>query len=461
MERKLPQPVAALSSDNAAVLDRLVAMLDYAEGLTILFACCNTPLLRDQLIERARVRLAALGVEVRSLDFDGPVTNLRHQLRARVAAENAVERMTVAAQEETNVAVMAELSLREPRTPYGAAAKPVLFLTGLELSIPPGDAGARLLAELNLGRELFLRDAPYPLVFWLPDYAVTLVARHAPDFWAWRSGVFEFTLEDPHRREAYAHYVELDGDLATLGNLTGARKLQRQRILEGLLDDFRALPPQRATQEQLAEIQQELADLYWLQGKPQAAMALYQESLASAETLGDVQGIAVLQRKIADVLRQMGKPQEAMKLYAESLATIQALGDVRAIAVTQSKMADVLRQMGKPQEAMKLYAESLATIQALGDVRAIAVTQANFGQFLLQEGTARDAVAMLWAAFAALERAGYAADAATLRDWLTDIKHDTLGPDRFDALWSTAIGGAQPDWLAAPPQHPPHDAPDA
>ena len=60
-------------------------MLDYAEGLTILFACCNTPMLRDRLIEQACVRLAVLGVAVISLDFDQPVRNLRQTLRARLA----------------------------------------------------------------------------------------------------------------------------------------------------------------------------------------------------------------------------------------------------------------------------------------------------------------------------------------------------------------------------------------
>lgn len=81
MERELPKPVAAFSSDNTATLDRLVAMLDYAEGLTILFACCNTPMLRDRLIEQACVRLAVLGVAVICLDFDQPVRNLRFRDR--------------------------------------------------------------------------------------------------------------------------------------------------------------------------------------------------------------------------------------------------------------------------------------------------------------------------------------------------------------------------------------------
>ena len=413
MERELPKPVAAFSSDNTATLDRLVAMLDYAEGLTILFACCNTPMLRDRLIEQACVRLAVLGVAVISLDFDQPVRNLRQTLRARLAIPPA---HSAAADEPGRAA-----ALHEPASAYASAPKLVVFLTGLELSIPLGASAARLMAELNLGRELFLRDAPCPLVFWLPDYAVTAVARHAPDFWAWRSGVFEFTLEEPHRREAYARYIELDGNLAALSNLTAARKLQRQRILEGLLDDFQALPPQRATQEQLAEIQQELAALQWLQGKPQEAMALYQESLA----------------------------------------TIQALGDVREIAVTQSSMADVLSQMGKPQEAMALYQESLATIQALGDVRSIAATQANFGQFLLQEGKTSAAIEMLWSAYLTLDGAGYEADAVTMRNLLAAVKTQVLGAARFDTSWAETVGGEQPAWLAAvAPPIPYHLPPD-
>ena len=77
---------------------------------------------------------------------------------------------------------------------------------------------------------------------------------------------------------------------------------------------------------------------------------------------------------MADVLSQQGKPQEALALYEESLHT-EGLGDVREVAVTQNAMADVLSQQGKPQEALALYKESLRTKKELGDVRGVAVTQ--------------------------------------------------------------------------------------
>ena len=71
--------------------------------------------------------------------------------------------------------------------------------------------------------------------------------------------------------------------------------------------------------------------------------------------------IAVTQGAMADVLSQQGKPQEALALYEESLRVYQEVGDIRSIAVTQDAMANVLRQQGKPQEALALYEESLRT----------------------------------------------------------------------------------------------------
>jgi tetratricopeptide (TPR) repeat protein len=232
------------------------------------------------------------------------------------------------------------------------------------------------------------------------------------------------------------------------------------------LETIQALGDVRA----IAVTQSSMADVLMQMGKPNEAMALYKESLETKKALGDVRAIAVTQSKMADVLMQMGKPNEAMALYKESLETKKALGDVREIAVTQSKMADVLRQMGKPNEAMALYKESLETIQALGDVRGPRATccrwarnqesprctqVSNFGQFLLQQGEGRPAMEMLWAAYTTLARAGYAADAATMRHLLAAVKTQVLGAARFDAIWAEAVGGAQPDWLAATEAAPP------
>ena len=100
-------------------------------------------------------------------------------------------------------ALLQPLAVAEPPAGYTVGGKRAVFVTGLEYGIPYDQPNARILAELNLGRDAFLRDVPHPLVIWLPDYAVTAVARFAPDFWAWRSGVFEFETGETERSAAF------------------------------------------------------------------------------------------------------------------------------------------------------------------------------------------------------------------------------------------------------------------
>ena len=193
-----------LSAENIATLDRLVRAVDLAEGFVLFFARCNIPALSRQLMDRAGQQLTALGVSVVEVTLEGATTNLRERLRRelqslRVDLDVVIPAPTAAAHELTLV--------REPAVDYRTTPKYVFFVTGLEYSIPYDRPDARILAELNLGRDLFRRNAPAPLVLWLPDYAVTAVARHAPDFWAWRSGVFEFISADAERSAAVTQAV--------------------------------------------------------------------------------------------------------------------------------------------------------------------------------------------------------------------------------------------------------------
>ena len=57
---------------------------------------------------------------------------------------------------------------------------------------------------------------------------------------------------------------------------------------------------------------------------------------------------------MAAVLSQQGKPQEAMALYEQSLRTKQELGDLREVAVTQANFSQLLLQQGEQQRALQM-----------------------------------------------------------------------------------------------------------
>ena len=47
---------------------------------------------------------------------------------------------------------------------------------------------------LNLQRETFGK-VPHAVVFWVGQYGLREIAQLAPDFWSWKSGVFDFRSE--------------------------------------------------------------------------------------------------------------------------------------------------------------------------------------------------------------------------------------------------------------------------
>ena len=57
-----------------------------------------------------------------------------------------------------------------------------------------------MLRVLNMQRELW-KVLDRPVVIWLPESCLQLIARHASDFWSWRSGVFELVMPEMQRME--------------------------------------------------------------------------------------------------------------------------------------------------------------------------------------------------------------------------------------------------------------------
>jgi formylglycine-generating enzyme required for sulfatase activity/tetratricopeptide (TPR) repeat protein len=95
--------------------------------------------------------------------------------------------------------------------PNGNPDKLAIAVTGLEASILTDDnyESPAVLQILNMGREHYARDMPYPSLFWLPDYAITKIALGAPDFWAWRSGdVDELVSGEKAKRQAINEAIQ-------------------------------------------------------------------------------------------------------------------------------------------------------------------------------------------------------------------------------------------------------------
>ena len=145
---------------NQKVLDRLARVVRRADDFVLGFVKCNHLPQQQEMRQAFLARLDNKQVLEIELDQDKPIVSLLNEI-----------------------------------TPRWDAADPpdVVCIYGLRHSIQAEDLP--VLGRLNNDRELIRRAIPVPLLLWLPDYALDLLARGAPDFWAWRSGVYEFQTD--------------------------------------------------------------------------------------------------------------------------------------------------------------------------------------------------------------------------------------------------------------------------
>jgi HEAT repeat protein len=143
-----------------------------------------------------------------------------------------------------------------------------LIITGLESLFaedlkkefaPPSEDLIRAVQPLNLGRNLLAKMFPCPVVLCLPNKAMGLLVRSAPDFVSWQSGSFNF-VSDLNQVQS-----DLQAETPKSTSLLARWSLRRLDVealekiikqLEAFIKDAQTLPADKET----------LARLYWKLG---------------------------------------------------------------------------------------------------------------------------------------------------------------------------------------------------
>lgn len=291
---------------NKAAFQQLLTFVDFApERLTIAFVSVSFIPDRDRIIEALKTNPVCSSYQLEVLDFSDP--NLRFFLD--------------------------ELSKKLAQIKQERSKKLVLLITGLEESIAPEEY-PYVLKDLNYVRDSFTDKVPHPIIFFLPDYAITRIAKFAPDFWAWAPIVLEF-----HELPQGTHAPTLGVDQIPKALQQQAEQLQklilkfsdhkklntltihkRSKELDQLDKNIHALPDSVDSQslidkidkiDQLKQSARQKAD----KGFIQDAMQLYQDSLKAYISLGNPLITAKVLLDIAEFLVDYKKDLETAKAY--------------------------------------------------------------------------------------------------------------------------------------------------
>ncbi len=331
---KSPPWRADISAENREVLLQISAFIRLAEGFRLGLVKCNQPVQRRQMADLLKEMLVG-EVQIQEVDLKEPVDDLR--------------------------AAVGQLLTEGGQTGTG---KRVLMVFGFEQSIP-SEGSVPALEGLNLSRDLFPCDFPFPFLLWLPDYALTRLAREAPDFWGWRSGVFEFvpdrmlmtTMESATITGMYPEGLSLE------------KKKERLASLEGLVWDYSEMKRGERENRSYAAVLDRLAYLRFQLGDYPESRRLYNESLKIWQDLGERSGEARTLHNLGSLAKASNDYPEARRLYNESLKIWQDLGERSGEARTLHALGSLAEASGDYPEARRLYNESLKISQDQGDRR--------------------------------------------------------------------------------------------
>ena len=257
-----------------------------------------------------------------------------------------------------------------------------IHLYGIELWLRR--AGPEALRALNYRRETLAAEVASTLVLWVEPGTIATFAAEAPDLWAWRAAVLDFS-HPPTPREA------VHREAIFLGSAEHSRREQRLgEIADHLVKAIDPAGPDANLLLEASDIEQSL-------GHPGAA----QDRAAAAGTifrrLDDKFGEARAAGRIADILQSRGDLDEALRIRTEEQVPVyERLGDVRSKAVTQGMIADILVSRGDLDEALRmLTGEVLPAFERLGDLGAKAGTQGQIADILVSRGDLDEALRML------------------------------------------------------------------
>ncbi|TYQ30603.1 tetratricopeptide repeat protein [Pseudanabaena sp. UWO310] len=326
---------------NHDVLQSITSLLDLASGFTIAFAECNFWQDGESLISAIADILAndpeLEPMQLEVWQFNEPELQLLQELEKRLAA-----------------------------LPRQNDKKLVLLLRGLENAIGVVGDYPPFLVDLNFVRDAYAQMVPHPVVFVLPDYAITRVANFAPDFWAWKSGVFKFKTAKETRDFAEAKTI---GSNRILGNYLKPEKQERIDLLHRLLMEVNPSgsdPESNRNAASQMNILIQLGSTYHRLSEFNQAINFYDQALSVARKLGDRNGEASSLCNLGSTYDALGQYQQAIQFYQLSLEIFKEIGDHNGEAISLNNLGNAYDALGQYQQAIHFYQLSLEIFKEIG-----------------------------------------------------------------------------------------------
>ncbi|MDM9583210.1 tetratricopeptide repeat protein [Nostoc sp. GT001] len=329
----------------------LVTFVDFAEKFTLGFIEINFTPDIDLLIAGLQQNPQCEEIQFVVLDFpDGNLRFLRDELVEQLAEIT----------KETN-------------------KKLVLLIRNLEKSIGVFGDYPPVLQDLNFVRDSYRKTVPHPLLFILPDYAISRLAKFAPDFWAWKSGLFRFKTTELTRDKAIANTLNADTNIERLPT---PEQQERIDLLHSLLMEYNPTGeiPRPEHLRNCCNILNELGKAYLSQHKPIKAREYLEKAGKIANQFPDYSLQIEVINRLGESYQQQRQLESANSYHQQALDIAKKQENRRAVANSLHYLGNVSLDMRQFHQARDYYQQALEIAIELGDRYSCAITYHQLGR---------------------------------------------------------------------------------
>jgi len=376
-----PKSIQTLSASQTELPDKiiqefqhLVILLKAIKGHSLVFALYQTVAEREYLVDQLKSAMGSPFQEIFLL---------------KMKRKNVID-------------ILLTESAKVPKTTR------TIFIYDMEETFPES------LNNLNLQREA-LTEIPRILVFWIREFALREIAVQAPDFWAWRSEVFDFRLTQPELAQPLAkQLVESKFFHQTHEDLE-----RRISLYKELLAQLRTA--ETPDKKYLGYLLNQLGLMHDYLGEYDLAFTYYEESLKICQEIGDKSGEGTTLNNISGIYRARGDYAPALGYLERSLKIRQEIGDKSGEGTTLNNISQIYQARGDYAPALAYLERSLKISQEIGNIAGEAITGYNIARIYEEQGKISEAITLLARTVAIDEKIGHP-NLESDREYLNKLK---------------------------------------
>jgi tetratricopeptide (TPR) repeat protein len=349
--------------ENEQELLKLETEIYHSDG-GIYFAECDTASTRDEIAQQLENRFLNKNIKIIKIKIGvGETASIRDEIAQHLESVSS-----------SKDARRSEIGIRANDLAYTLNryhADDAVFFVYLPPKEPELEDLARI---LNYTREEFVR-IKQPIIIWADKVSLGVIARSAPDFWAWRARVSEFK--------------GVSDGLGYGGEVEAVETIWRGRISDEEIQAYeRALVEfqERGDEREAAKILGQLGLLYYRGGEWDLAIEYYEKSMEIFEAIRDRHGLAGTYNNLGSVYADKGEWDRAIEYYEKSVVITGALGDRHGLGATYNNLGNVYADKGEWDLAIEYYEKDMEISEALDDRHGLAGTYNNLGLMYAVKG---------------------------------------------------------------------------